>query len=116
LRKAHAEGIEMPEKLDGVLDLLALDEEMSLIRAMSDFPALIEDIAEKLEPHRLTYYLTGLAASFHRYFNLGNKMPDKRVITSDLDLSRARLFLVRAIKIILSNGLGLLGIDAPEKM
>ena len=89
---------------------------MALIRFMAGFPSLIEDIAKRLEPHRLTYYLTDLAASFHRYFNMGNKTPEKRVVTSDLSLSQARLFLVKAIKIVISNGLGLLGIDAPERM
>jgi arginyl-tRNA synthetase len=89
---------------------------MALIRLMAGFPSLIAEIAKRLEPHRLTYYLTDLAALFHRYFNLGNKVPEKRVITSDLELSQARLFLVKAVKIIIANGLGLLGIDAPEKM
>jgi len=69
-----------------------------------------------LEPHRLTYYLTDLAALFHRYFNLGTKISDHRIITNDKALSQARLFLAEGIRTVIANGLNLLGIEAPEKM
>ena len=115
-RKAEEEGVSLSEQSNGLLECLVLDEEMSLLRRMAEFPSLLEDICKTLEPHRLTYYLTDLAASFHRYFNLGTKIPANRVISDDRTLSQARLILVGAIRIILSNGLKLLGINAPEKM
>jgi len=80
------------------------------------FPSLLEDICRKLDPHRLTYYLTDLAASFHRYFNLGTKNPELRIVTHDRELSQARLFLAKAINIVIANGLRLLGVSAPERM
>lgn len=106
----------MPDHTDGLLERLVLEDEMALIRAMAEFPALLQDISWTLEPHRLTYFLTDLAAMFHRYFNLGTKTPANRIITSDMTLTQARLFLARAIKIVIENGLKLLGITAPEKM
>ena len=106
----------MPEDGSLVLEGLALDEEMALIRLMAEFPPLLEDISQRLEPHRLTYYLTELASLFHKYFNLGTKEPEKRIVCTDMDLSRARLFLAQGIRIVLNNGLQLLGIHAPERM
>jgi len=115
-RKAAAEGISLPDRSDGLLERLVLDEEVELIRIMAGFPTLLEDICKTLEPHRLTYYLTDLAASFHKYFNLGTKISRHRIVTPDRELSQARLFLAEAIKVVIANGLRLLGISAPEKM
>ncbi|HBF42778.1 MAG TPA: arginine--tRNA ligase [Desulfobacteraceae bacterium] len=115
-RKASSEGIILPEKPDDVLELLVLDEEMDLIRIMAGFPSLLQDICRALEPHRLTYYLTSLATSFHRYFNLGTKAPEHRIITRNRDVTLARLSLAEAIRIVIANGLDLLGVSAPEKM
>ncbi len=115
-RKAASEGITLPPRTDQILDRLTLDEEMALIRVMAEFPALLEDISRSLEPHRLTYYLTELAALFHKYFNLGSKIPENRIVGEDVTLSQARLFLAEGIRIVLHNGLDLLGIHAPERM
>ncbi|MBW1902793.1 MAG: arginine--tRNA ligase [Deltaproteobacteria bacterium] len=115
-RKAETEGVSLPDKPEGHLKRLVLDQEMALIRIMAGFPPLLEDISRKLEPHLLTYYLTDLAASFHRYFNLGTKTPEYRIVTQDRELSQARLFLAKAIRIIIANGLSLLGVSAPERM
>jgi arginyl-tRNA synthetase len=115
-RKADSEGISLPKKPDGLLDRLVLDEELTLIRMLAGFPSLLEDISVTLEPHRLTYYLTDLAASFHKYFNLGTKVSEYRIVTKDRTTSRARLFLAEAIRIVIASGLDLLGISAPERM
>ena len=115
-RKASSEGITVSEPQNGLLVLLKLGEEMELIRLMAGFPGLLEEISRTLEPHRLTYFLTDLAASFHKYFNLGNKHPEYRVVTADREMSHARLLLVEAVRTVIANGLRLLGINAPEKM
>lgn len=115
-RKAAAERISLPDRSDGLLERLVLNEEVELIRIMAGFSTLLEDICNTLEPHRLTYYLTDLAASFHKYFNLGTKISRHRIVTPDRELSQARLFLAEAIKVVIANGLRLLGISAPEKM
>jgi len=83
---------------------------------MEPFPSLLQEITLALEPHRLTYYLTELAGAFHRYFYLGTKMPENRIVSSDRVLSQARLHLADAVRIVLSNGLRLLGVGSPERM
>lgn len=115
-RKAASEGLSLPGLPEAVLVQLALEEEMALIRLMADFPNLLEDIVRTLEPHRLTYYLAELASLFHKYFNLGTKEPEKRIVGLDTALSQARLCLIEGLRIVLSNGLRLLGIHAPERM
>lgn len=115
-RKAASEGLSLPSNPGSVVAGLVLDEEMRLIRLMAEFPALLEEIGKTFEAHRLTYYLTELAASFHKYFNIGNQIPEKRIVTTNKSLTQARLVLADAIKIVLSNGLRLLGVHAPEKM
>ena len=89
---------------------------MALIRSIAGFSSLLNEIGRSLEPHRLTYYLTDLAASFHKYFNMGSKNHEFRIVTGDNALTRARLCLADGIRIVLANGLSLLGISAPEKM
>ncbi len=97
-------------------DCLKLDDEIGLTRFMGNLPALVEEMALSLEPHRLTYYLQELAAMFHRYFNLGTKNPELRVITEDVSMTKARLCLVKSVKTVIANGLSLLAITAPEQM
>lgn len=101
---------------EGVLDRLLLEEEKALIRAMVAFPSLLLDAAKAFEPHRLTYYLTELAASFHQYFNKGNREPGYRVVTGDRPLTAARLALAEAVRTTLRTGLTLLGTEAPDRM
>ncbi len=109
-RKAATENIHVPEQPDSTLQRLVVDEEIALIRKMAEFPSLIEEIAGDLGPHRLTYYLTELAGSFHRYYNR------HRIVSDDRTLTQARLFLSLGIRILIKNGLRLLGVSAPEVM
>jgi len=83
---------------------------MALIKELSLFPEVVENSARFLEPHRITYYLTQLASTFHSYYN------HHRMIQEDTDLAWARLYLAGAVRIALRNGLELLGVSAPEKM
>ncbi len=115
-RKASSEGISLPRDPGKVLKRLLLEEELGLIMFMEQFPSLLGDICVSFEAHRLTYYLTELAAQFHKYFNLGTKIPENRIVTRDKTLSQARLVLAEAVRSVLSIGLDLLGIRAPEKM
>lgn len=109
-RKAAERNLTIPEDPGSLLARLTLDEEIALIRKMAEFPSLIEEAVTALEPHRLTYYLTELASGFHRYYN------HHRIITKNKDMSQARLTLALAVKIVIKNGLGLLGVSAPEAM
>ncbi len=109
-RKASEKGIQLSQRPGLILQGLALDEEINLIRKIAEFPSLIEEIAGDLGPHRLTYYLAELASSFHSYYNR------HRILMKDRALSQARLFLCLGVKIVIKNGLHLLGVDAPEAM
>jgi arginyl-tRNA synthetase len=97
-----------PEKID--LTRLSLPEEMALIKQLSLYPEVVENSARFLEPHRIPYYLTQLASAFHSYYK------HNRIIQDDLSLARARYYLVKAIRTVVGNGLGLLGVSAPEQM
>ena len=77
-RKAAEAGISLPGDPMSVLDRLTLDEELALVRLLARFPSMVEDACRSQEPHRVPYYLTELAASFHKYFNLGTKAPEHR--------------------------------------
>ena len=96
-------------RAEGVdLAVLTQPEELALVKELEEFPALVQRAAAAYEPHRITSYLEGLArlahAWYHKYRVLGE--PEEA----------ARLVLARAVKQVLSNGLSLLGIRAPERM
>lgn len=91
--------------------LLRQPEELLTLRILSQFPLVVETSARALEPYRLVDYLNELAKIFHSFYT------KHRVVSeSDLALTKARLTLVRAVKIVLANGLSLLGISLPERM
>jgi arginyl-tRNA synthetase len=113
-RKAAADGLSTPDPQED-LSSLVLGEEMALIRQMAEFPPLLQEICRTFEPHRLTYYLYNLAASFHRYFNLGTKYPEYRIVGQN-EASPARLLLADGVRTVIANGLRLLGVSTPEKM
>ncbi|MDZ7582578.1 MAG: arginine--tRNA ligase [Deltaproteobacteria bacterium] len=85
-------------------------EEIHLIKILAQYPEAVTASAEKLEPHRITFFLMNLAAAFHAYYN------KHRVLSEDPLLSRGRLCLAESIRKVVRNGLALLGVDAPEKM
>ncbi|MDQ1331795.1 MAG: arginyl-tRNA synthetase, partial [Thermodesulfobacteriota bacterium] len=70
----------------------------------------VKTAAELLEPHRITYYLMNLAATFHSYYN------KHRILSDDHAVTEGRLCLAVGIKKVIKNGLKLLGVNAPEKM
>ncbi|MDI6703232.1 MAG: arginine--tRNA ligase [bacterium] len=108
LDKAKKMGIELGTYDSVDLSLLRLEEELSIIKKLSLFP---DEIRETIyEPSHLTLYLIEVATRFHNYYN------HYRVISSNLDLTLARLTLVNCIRIVLRNVLKLLGISFPEKM
>ncbi len=97
--------------------LLADSSERALLRAMADWPRILEAAARNREPHRVAFYLHDLASAFHAHWNKGKELPQLRFIRpDDIDLSRARLGLVTALQSVLRCGLQVLGVEAPEEM
>ncbi|MFQ5951972.1 MAG: arginine--tRNA ligase [Candidatus Omnitrophota bacterium] len=92
------------------LELLRAKQEKELMRKLIEFPFAVKASAEALEPNRLLVYLNELARLFHSFYT------ECRVVSDDHALSKARLFLVECVRIVLANGLGLLNITFPEKM
>ncbi len=92
------------------ITLLTHSSEIELLKSISEFPEIMALALKILEPQDIVNYLQDLAARFHRFY------VDCRVITDDENISEARLALIKATKIVLSNGLKILGITAPERM
>jgi arginyl-tRNA synthetase len=112
LRRAKSEGIEESPPQETPLHRLIQEDEMAIIRLLVEFPDLVAEAANALEPHRVTFYLLELAAAFHGYYN----RRENRVVSEDHELSRARLCLVIVVRQVLAAGLALLGVTAPERM
>ena len=118
------------------MSLLVAPEEFRLIKHLSSFPGLIESCAQALEVHRVSFYLQELASLLHVFYYKHRVLPPKagdgkdEVIESGPDegeveairetvtpaLTQARLALLKQVRIVLSNGLSLLGVSAPEQM
>ncbi|HET7716354.1 MAG TPA: arginine--tRNA ligase [Bauldia sp.] len=99
------------------LDRLADAGEMALIRRLVEYPRVIEAAAAAHEPHRVAFYLHDLASEFHAHWNRGKELPQLRFINpADSESTLARLALVHATKLVLSSGLAILGVSAPEEM
>ena len=107
---AAEKGFGVPAFQKAQVSRLDTPEELALIKLLSGFPETVAGAAASFEPHRLTTYLQDLAGLFHGFYN------KNRVITEDEALTEARLFLLSCIATTLKNGLGMLGISAPESM
>ncbi len=109
---AHAreKGIDTDRPYDADLKLLSIYDELRIIRKILMYPMIFEGAVNTHEPHRITFYMQELSGIFHPYYN------KYRVISDDIELIRARLALCGAVRIVLRDGLEILGISAPEKM
>ncbi|MFN2225501.1 MAG: DALR anticodon-binding domain-containing protein, partial [Anaerolineae bacterium] len=106
VEQGHSDG-------DADLSLLGHPSELALIRKMLELPEVVDMAAERLEPHFLPHYAQDLAATFHVFYR------DCRVVSSDpadADVTRARLRLAKAAKLVLARTLHLMGVGAPEQM
>jgi arginyl-tRNA synthetase len=112
LRYGMGKGVDLSEEIPALetLRLLSSEEEADLALKIFEFEELVRDAALARAPHRLTRYLEELAATFHVFYNR------HRVIGDDADLTAARLFLARCVRQVILNGLGILGVSAPESM
>lgn len=92
------------------LEHLALPQEFEIIKLLGEYPEVLANCARSLEPHYIPYYLHELVSLFHSYYN------QNRILGDDPELTRARLHLAAAVRVVLRNALHLLGVSAPEKM
>ncbi len=112
-RLAAEDGVHLADGFDP--SLLTHDSEAALLAILGEFPRIVAQAAAMREPHRVARYLEDLAGRFHKWYD------DCRVRPRDADeeitdLHRTRLWLNEATRVVLSNGLTLLGVSSPERL
>lgn len=119
IRKATEAGIGADDANLVAADATHLNHEaeLAVARKIAEFPRVVEIAARSHEPHRIAFYLYDLASAFHGLWNRGNEETDLRFIQEDdHDRSRAKIALARAVAVVISAGLGILGVTPVEEM
>jgi arginyl-tRNA synthetase len=107
---AKEQGINIEKLADAELSLLSFPEEIRIIKKLLSYQMVFEGAAVAHEPHRITFYLQEVAGMFHPYYHRN------KVVTDDTNLTKARLALCEAVRIVLKDGFEILGLSAPERM
>ncbi len=92
------------------------NEEIKILKKISEWPKCIDIASSKLEPHRIPVYLYELASEFHSYWNLGKQQPEKRFINDQKNISPDKLIFLKAISNVIKSGMNIVGVETPEKM
>ena len=111
--------IEKDLKLDIKIDKYDFEysqEEINILKKISEWPKCIDTSCSKLEPHRIPTYLYELASLFHSYWNLGKDNPDKRFINDQKKITDDKLIFLKAISNVIKSGMDIVGVSSPEKM
>ncbi len=112
IRKAEELGLPMSDHPN-----LVDEQEFAVARKIAEWPRLIEIAARHHEPHRLAFYLYELASEFHTLWNKGNDKPELRFVhETDPKATAAKIALARAVGVVISAGLGILGVTPVEEM
>ena len=119
LRKAVAADIAVDDATLAAADLSGITDvaELAVLKKLAEWPRLIEIAARTHEPHRVAFYLYDLAGEFHALWNRGNDLPELRFLQDgDVATSQAKIALIRSVSIVISAGLGILGVTPSEEM
>lgn len=119
LRRAQEAGIDVSDKALAGADLAAISHpaELDLAKKVAEWPRLVEHAARAHEPHRIAFFLYDIASDLHSLWNRGNDDVSLRFIQDeDFATSQAKIALVRAVGVVISCGLGILGVDPAEEM
>jgi arginyl-tRNA synthetase len=119
LRKAGEAGIAVDDATLAAADLTKLshDAELTVARKLAEWPRLVEIAAKGHEPHKLAFYLYDLASDFHGLWNRGNDDESLRFLqTGDIATTQSKIALIRAVSVVISHGLGILGVKPVEEM
>ena len=92
------------------------NDEINILKKISEWPKCIDASSNKLEPHRIPTYLYELASMFHSYWNLGKDNPDKRFINDQKKITNDKLIFLKAISNVIKSGMNIVGVSVPEKM
>ena len=119
LRKAREAGIAVDDAaLAGAdLSILTHDAELAVAKKLAEWPRMVEIAGRTNEPHRIAFYLYDLASELHALWNRGNDDPSLRFLQEgDAATSQAKIALARAVTVVISSGLGILGVTPAEEM
>ncbi|PTG44393.1 arginine--tRNA ligase [Staphylococcus cohnii] len=108
LKQAKEKGVE--PSTDADYSFITNGKAIELMKKIAEFESTIENAAAHRAPHRMTNYIQDLAAHFHKFYN------DEKVLTDDLEKTKALIALIDAVRITLHNALNLVGVTAPESM
>ncbi|WP_170399604.1 arginine--tRNA ligase [Ruegeria arenilitoris] len=119
LRRAAEAGIAADDATLGGADLSKNDHasELTVAKKLAEWPRLVEIAARTNEPHRVAFYLYELAGDFHALWNKGNDETQLRFIQDgDVATSQSKIALARAVSVVISAGLGILGVTPAQEM
>jgi arginyl-tRNA synthetase len=119
LRKATEAGIAIDDATLAKADLsnTTHESELAVARKLAEWPRLVEIAARTNEPHRVAFYLYELASDLHALYNKGNDVPELRFLQEgNTDATQAKIALARAVSVVISAGLGILGVTPVEEM
>jgi len=92
------------------------EDEIKILKKISEWPKCIDSASKKLEPHRIPTYLYELASLFHSYWNMGKDNPEKRFIDEQKKISNDKLIFLKVISNVIKSGMNIVGVSVPEKM
>jgi len=92
------------------------EHEIQIMKKISEWPRCIEISSNKLEPHRISFYLYELVTLFHAYWNMGKENKEFRFVSGNSSLNNSRLILLQALSIVIKNGMSILGVSTPKSM
>ena len=119
IRKAEALNVDTSDYALSEANLSSLTHasELSLIKKLAEWPRLVELSARLYEPHRLAFYLFDLSSELHSHWGKGVENPHLRFLQSDdMPITKSKIALARAVSIVISSGLAILGVQPAEKM
>ena len=119
IRKAEELDIDISDRALSETNLTGLthSSELSLIKKIAEWPRLVEVAARLYEPHRIAFYLFDLSSQLHAHWSKGSDNPDLRFLQNDnLVKTQSKIALARAVSIVISSGLAILGVEPAEKM
>ncbi len=119
LRKAQDAGIDVNDATLMAADIATLthDAELAVARKIAEWPRMLELAAKHHEPHRIAFYLYELASEFHSLWNRGKDETDLRFLQeTEIATTQAKISLIRAVSVVISAGLGILGVTPMEEM
>ncbi|MEQ2528786.1 arginine--tRNA ligase [Bacillaceae bacterium CLA-AA-H227] len=107
------QGVEQNISFDANIDLtqISAEKEFEVLKKLGEFPLAVAEAAQKRMPHRITNYIFELASAFHSFYNA-----EKVLDPENIERTKSRLALIKAVQVTLKNALSLIGVSAPEKM